>query len=76
MKLTADDQGRLGCRELFPPRKTFDATRQPDGSIRVVQLVEASARRARLVRRGGRTYLEGDHQVTNEDTQAVMGQFP
>jgi hypothetical protein len=76
MKLTADDQGRIGCRELFTPRKTFDATRQPDGAIRVVEVVEELPRRARLVRRDGRTYLESDRPVTNADTQAVMSQFP
>jgi hypothetical protein len=76
MRLTADDQGRLGCRELFAPRKTFDASRQPDGSIRVVELIESPAKRPRLARRDGRTYLESDNKVTNEDTQAIMSQFP
>jgi hypothetical protein len=76
MKLTADNEGKLGCRELFTPRKTFDATRQPDGSIRIIELVDRPASRARLVRRDGHTYLETDHPVTNEDTQAIMSQFP
>ena len=40
MKLTADERGRLGSAELFPPKATFDATIQPDGSIRLVQLAE------------------------------------
>jgi hypothetical protein len=26
--------------EMFPPRTAFDASRQPDGSVRVVELVE------------------------------------
>ncbi len=40
MRLTADDKGRLTCAELFPPRKTFDARRQPDGTLRLVEMVE------------------------------------
>lgn len=75
MKLKADNDGRIGCRELFTPQKTFDATRQPDGSIRIVELIEKPAH-ARLVRRNGRTYLESEHPVTNQDTEAILSQFP
>ena len=38
MKVTTDDEGRLACAELFPPRSTFDARRMPDGTVRVVKL--------------------------------------
>jgi hypothetical protein len=40
MKLVADKNGRICSAELFPPPTVFDASRQPDGSVRVVQLVE------------------------------------
>ena len=40
MKLVADAKGRLTSAELFPPFKPFSAERQPDGSIRLVELVE------------------------------------
>jgi hypothetical protein len=40
MKLIADAKGRLTAAELFKPGRTFDAAVQPDGSIRVVELVE------------------------------------
>jgi hypothetical protein len=40
MKLVADEDGRLACVELFTPRKTYFAERQPDGSIRIVEIVE------------------------------------
>ena len=40
MKLVADSKGRLTSAELFPPYKPFSAERQPDGSIRLVELVE------------------------------------
>ena len=43
MKLVADSHGRLACKELFTPRRAFSAERQPDGSIRVVELVEKEA---------------------------------
>lgn len=40
MKLVADKNGRICSAELFPPRTAFDASRQPDGSVRVVRLLE------------------------------------
>ena len=40
MKLVADKNGRICSAELFPPCTAFDASRQPDGSVRVVELVE------------------------------------
>ena len=40
MKLVADSRGRLAAREIFRPGKTFDVTHQPDGSIRLIELVE------------------------------------
>ena len=40
MKLVADKNGRICSAEFFPPRTAFDASRQPDGSVRVVELVE------------------------------------
>jgi hypothetical protein len=40
MKLVADKNGGIRSAELFPPRTAFDASRQPDGSVRVVPLLE------------------------------------
>lgn len=40
MKLTADSEGRIGNAELFRPNADFEATVQPDGSIRVVELTQ------------------------------------
>jgi hypothetical protein len=40
MKLIADAKGRLTAAEFFKPGQAFDASRLPDGSIRVVELVE------------------------------------
>ena len=40
MKLVADSRGRLAAKGIFRPGKTFDVTRQPDGSIRLIELVE------------------------------------
>lgn len=40
MKLTADERGRLTSADLFRPKATFEATIQPDGSIRIVELGE------------------------------------
>jgi len=43
MKLVADARGRITSAELFHPGTAFDASRQPDGSIRIVELVESEA---------------------------------
>jgi hypothetical protein len=40
MKVVADKNGRICSAALFPPRTAFDASRQADGSVRVVPLVE------------------------------------
>ena len=40
MKIVADSRGRLAAKELFRPGTAFDASFQPDGSIRVIELVE------------------------------------
>jgi hypothetical protein len=50
MKLVADENGRLACKGLFTPRKAFSAERQPDGSIRLVELVEQEAPVVRPIR--------------------------
>lgn len=42
MKLVADERGRLTSAELFRPGTAFNAERLPDGSIRIVELVEKS----------------------------------
>ena len=40
MKIVADSRGRLAAREYFRPGPAFDASRQPDGCIRLIELVE------------------------------------
>jgi hypothetical protein len=40
MKLVADSRGRLTAADLFRPGTAFDASRQADGSIRIVELIE------------------------------------
>jgi hypothetical protein len=50
MKLVADENGRLACKGFFTPRKAFSAERQPDGSIRLVELVEKEVPAVRPVR--------------------------
>jgi hypothetical protein len=49
MKLTADSQGRLGSAELFRPKADFEATVQPDGSIRLVELTQVPVVKPRRV---------------------------
>ncbi|HXR06175.1 MAG TPA: hypothetical protein VN765_02530 [Candidatus Acidoferrum sp.] len=49
MKLTADSQGRLGNAELFRPKADFEATVQPDGSVRLVELTQVAVVKPRRV---------------------------
>jgi acetoacetate decarboxylase len=54
VKLVADSRGRLTAADLFRPNTAFDASPQPDGSIRVVELVEKKVPAARAVKVNGR----------------------
>jgi hypothetical protein len=49
MKLTADEQGRLPGAELLRPKATFEATVQPDGSIRLIELAPARIMKPRRI---------------------------
>ena len=49
MKLTSDSEGRLGSAQLFRPKTDFEATVQPDGSIRIVELTLAPVVKPRQV---------------------------
>jgi hypothetical protein len=69
MKLTADSQGRLGSAELFRPQADFEATLQPDGSVRVVELTQVPVVQSRRV--DGR--LRGaDVRVSRETVAAAV----
>ena len=50
MKLVADKNGRICSAELFPPRAVLDASRQPDGTVRVARLVEKEVPVAKPIR--------------------------
>ena len=50
MKLVADSNGRLACKEFFTPGRPFSAKRQPDGSIRIVELIEKEVPTVKPVR--------------------------
>jgi hypothetical protein len=49
MKLTADSQGRLASAKLFRPNADFEATVQPDGSVRLVELTQVPIVKPRRV---------------------------
>ena len=71
MKLVADKNGRICSAELFPPRTAFDASRQPDGSVRVVQLVEKEVPLVKPIRtRDG--FLMLPVKVSRESIRAAL----
>jgi hypothetical protein len=53
MKLVADSRGRLTAADLFRPGEAYEASPQPDGSIRIVQLVEAEVSVVEPVEKNG-----------------------
>lgn len=38
MTLTADNKGRIACRELFPPHASFEAIKESDGKVTLIRL--------------------------------------
>lgn len=50
MKLVSDKDGRSCSAKLFPPHTAFDASRQPDGSVQILQLVEKEVPTVKPVR--------------------------
>lgn len=57
MKLTADYRGRITSAELFTPNRSFSAERQPDGSIRLVELVEKEVPTIQMTRKNGKLFF-------------------
>ena len=53
MKLIADSNGRLACKNLFTPGRPFSAERMADGSIRLMELVEKEVPTIQPVRTKG-----------------------
>jgi hypothetical protein len=60
MTLTSDDKGRLTCRELFPPRTSFNVSKTPEGQILLEKLIPQTRRqvRAKLKKIGDRLILQ------------------
>lgn len=71
VKLIADSRGRLCSCELFAPNGVFDATLQPDGSVRVMPLAEREVPTVRPRRVNGR--LRGaDVKIPREVVAAAI----
>jgi hypothetical protein len=71
MKLVADSRGRLAAREIFRPGKTFDVTTQPDGSIRLIELVEKEVPVVKL-RKGRDGLFYTPQPLTREAARAAI----
>ena len=75
VKVRTDKQRRLYGRDLLKADTIYEAEADGFGRITLVELVPKEAPKARLVKVGGRLLAAGA-QVTNEDTQKVMAEFP
>jgi hypothetical protein len=69
VKLTADDKGRITSSELFRPRRAYDASKLPDGTIRIVELVEKNVPVVRARKIGGR-WIGADLKL---DAKTIVG---
>ncbi|SPE62479.1 hypothetical protein SBV1_850008 [Verrucomicrobia bacterium] len=49
MTLIADDEGRIACRELFPPHASFEAIKESDGKVTLIRL-RGDEREPRIVK--------------------------
>lgn len=76
MKLTSDERCRIQSKDLFKPNTPYNAEKLADGRIVFVELVPKYAPRARLVRKGRRTFLVSENRLTNRDVAAALAQFP
>jgi hypothetical protein len=50
MTLKADEQGRLTCPELFPPKAVFNVVKQSDGAIQLQKLPRHEAKLVKPIR--------------------------
>jgi hypothetical protein len=71
MTLTADNKGRIACRELFPPHASFEAIKELDGKVTLIRL-RREERKPRIVkpvlRKGHLVLPLGDGEL---DTEAL-----
>lgn len=76
VKLRTDSQRRLYGRDILKADTIYEANTDGSGRITLVELAPKEAPRAKLVRRGGKTYLQSSRPITNEDIRKVMDEFP
>ena len=76
MKLVADAHGRLTAAKHFRPGTAFDLSPQPDGSDRLVELVEKKNPPGKLIRKNGKTLGVTARPASLEDTQKALADFP
>lgn len=76
MKLRTDSRARLDGRDVLKPNTDYQAETEGNRIV-LVEMVskEAGVPMARLVKVGDRLLAVGAN-VTNEDTQQVMAEFP
>jgi len=76
VKLRTDNRARLDGRDVLKPNTDYQAETEGNRIV-LVEMVskESDVPQARLVKIGGRLLAAGA-QVTNEDTQKAMAEFP
>lgn len=74
MKLVADSRGRLTAAEFFRPGVAYDASRQPDGTIRLAELVEKDVPIIRPRRIKGRLRLTGVNLSSETIVAAIQAE--
>jgi hypothetical protein len=66
MRISTDDRCRLQSRELFKPNTRYEGQVAPDGTIRLIELVEKAVPVARIRRQNGFVLVD-----TKVDREAI-----
>jgi hypothetical protein len=72
--VTVDKYKRIRIPDV-KPRQVF-AYEQNGGRFTLTLVEPVQPKKAKLVRRNGKTYLVSDHSITNEDVYRAMADFP
>ena len=73
--LTVDSSKRVRIPDA-KPKEVFAYELDDSGRVTLTPVARAQPNPAKLIRRGGRTYLVNNQPITNEDVQRAMADFP
>src|SRR5438105_8861494 len=76
MKLVTDERCRIQSRELFKPNTPYQAERSPDGSLRIVELIEREVPTVRARKVHGKWVGAAGVKLNREQLEALDAAGP